>query len=264
MRRQDKRLIAWVAALVLVQVFVSGWIIEAKAVTVNAHGGVHTKTARGPSADSLDSQRAAYEHDVCAESDGRLTVDMDPRHAVNLHDSPLRITTNGEGLVEESTFEYVRSLHLRDGQQVPTIVESMELVQRRHGCLLMELKSLNWTGDMIHWLQHKAARLGILKQFRLYLAWSPLVERARDFAPRLRVVWKMKTETDLPRIKGYGVWAVCPRWGGIYKNNVTRIHDIGVKVMAPVSKPERWLRIKRSGADLMMTNQPLRAARYFN
>ena len=56
-----------------------------------------------------------------------------------IHDDSLERTTNGEGDVMASALEYLRSLDAGRGQQIPTLREVVELVDRRCG-INVELK----------------------------------------------------------------------------------------------------------------------------
>ena len=71
--------------------------------------------------------------------DGELVVIHDPR---------LERTTNGQGRVEESRFEYLRSLDAGQGQQIPTLREVLDLVEARVS-LNIEIKSAGGTATSV-------------------------------------------------------------------------------------------------------------------
>lgn len=58
---------------------------------------------------------------------------------VVIHDRDLARTTNGTGYIEHSSFDYVRSLDAGKEQQVPTLAEVFETVNR-HALINIELK----------------------------------------------------------------------------------------------------------------------------
>ena len=60
-------------------------------------------------------------------------------HLVVFHDDRLERMTNGVGYVSEQSFEYLRSLDVGDGQQIPTLEEVCEVIDAR-ACVNIELK----------------------------------------------------------------------------------------------------------------------------
>jgi glycerophosphoryl diester phosphodiesterase len=62
-------------------------------------------------------------------------IELDVYHVegqlVVIHDDDLARTTNGEGLVMESSFAYLRSLDAGNGEQIPTLQEVLELADTR-------------------------------------------------------------------------------------------------------------------------------------
>lgn len=59
-----------------------------------------------------------------------------------IHDRDLSRTTNGTGYLEQRSFEYVRSLDAGKGEQVPTLQEVFDTVNRQ-GIVNIELKGNN-------------------------------------------------------------------------------------------------------------------------
>jgi glycerophosphoryl diester phosphodiesterase len=79
------------------------------------------------------------------ETDVQPTADGD---LVMFHDRTLDRLTSGTGYVQESTTDYVRSLHLHDGtSQVPLYTEFLDLLQANPGKrAIIEIKSSTvWT-----------------------------------------------------------------------------------------------------------------------
>ena len=66
-----------------------------------------------------------------------------------IHDRDLARTTNGTGYLDRSTFEYVRSLDAGQGQQVPTLEEVFETVNRRT-LINIELKGSNTAEPVVN------------------------------------------------------------------------------------------------------------------
>lgn len=71
------------------------------------------------------------EFDVYASKDGVLVVH---------HDFKVDRTTNGTGYIEEKTIEELRELDAGDGEQVPTLREALDLIDRK-AKVYIEIKS---------------------------------------------------------------------------------------------------------------------------
>ena len=69
-----------------------------------------------------------------------------------IHERDLARTTNGTGYLDRSTFEYVRSLDAGQGQQVPTLEEVFETVNRRT-LINIELKGSNTAEPVVNLIQ---------------------------------------------------------------------------------------------------------------
>lgn len=67
---------------------------------------------------------------------------------VVIHDRDLARTTNGKGYIEASSFDYLRSLDAGQGEQVPTLEEVFETVNR-HALINIELKGSNTAELMV-------------------------------------------------------------------------------------------------------------------
>ena len=99
------------------------WTQSPKNIYVAAHRGWKEKYPEN----TLEAFKAALTLDVDQlETDIRVTKDGE---LVLIHDATLDRTTNGSGLVCEHTFEEIRSLDAGNGNQVPTLIEFMELVK---------------------------------------------------------------------------------------------------------------------------------------
>ena len=85
---------------------------------------------------AFDLGAEAIECDVQRTSDGQLVI---------LHDGTVNRTTDGKGPVAEQTFAQARKLNAgkRWGltQRVPTLDETLQLVQRRSGAINLEIKA---------------------------------------------------------------------------------------------------------------------------
>jgi len=81
------------------------------------------------------------EVDIRKSKDGTLFL---------LHDNTLERTTNGQGKIEESTDNYLKSLRLRNGngevtgEKIPTLSELLDFVAKRNIFLMLDVKIDDW------------------------------------------------------------------------------------------------------------------------
>ena len=73
------------------------------------------------------------------------------------HDRTLERTTNGTGYVEEQTFKYLRSLDAGKGQQIPTLREVFDRVNKQAG-INIELKGSNTAELVVRLIQEYVAQ----------------------------------------------------------------------------------------------------------
>ncbi len=71
---------------------------------------------------------------------------------VVIHDRCLERTTNGKGYIEEQTFSYLRSLDAGKGQQIPTLSEVFDTVNRQAG-VNIELKGFDTANLVVKLIQ---------------------------------------------------------------------------------------------------------------
>ena len=71
---------------------------------------------------------------------------------VVIHDRNLARTTNGSGYLEHSSFDYLRSLNAGKGEQIPTLIEVCDLVNRQ-ALVNIELKGNNTAEPVVKLIQ---------------------------------------------------------------------------------------------------------------
>ena len=73
------------------------------------------------------------------------------------HDRNLKRTTNGTGYISDRSWTYLRSLDAGKGQQIPTLAEVFDRVERQCG-INIELKGSNTAGLVINLIEEYIAR----------------------------------------------------------------------------------------------------------
>lgn len=109
------------------------WTQSEKNIFVAAHRGWCGKYPEN----TMAAFRAALELGVDQiETDVRITKDGE---LVLIHDGTVDRTTNGTGAVDAYTFEELRKLDAGNGEQIPTLIELMELV-KDHPTLTLDIE----------------------------------------------------------------------------------------------------------------------------
>ncbi|HEV8683652.1 MAG TPA: glycerophosphodiester phosphodiesterase family protein [Actinomycetota bacterium] len=150
---------------------------------------------RGASADLPENTLVAFEAAARAgadiiEFDLRLTADRVP---VVLHDEDLSRTTDGNGLVRETTLAEVKRLDASSGrgarQEVPTLAEALELIGQTDAGVDLEIKSLGGADPGRHELLEAALKVLDAERFPgpiLVSSFNGLtLQRCRELAPGL-------------------------------------------------------------------------------
>lgn len=118
------------------------------------------------------------EFDVQRHPSGALLV---------IHDLRLDRTTNGRGRVADSALDYIRSLDAGGGQQVPTLEETLDLIDARVA-VNVELKIADGTADAVAAVLRKYIADGWpAEQFLVSSFHLPELENFRAAAPEIPV-----------------------------------------------------------------------------
>jgi glycerophosphoryl diester phosphodiesterase len=175
---------------------------------------------------------------------------------VVIHDDKLERTTNGKGRIRESTFEYVRSLDAGEGQQVPTLREVLDLVDRRAG-INVELKGHD-TAIPVSSLLNNAIDNGWDPEQFLVSSFSheelgladPTFHRGALFGRRSRGdKFQIARELD--------AFSINPALEIVDSYMVSEAHNIGLKVFVyTVNEPQDIERMRNMGVDGVFTNYP--------
>ncbi|PZX92391.1 glycerophosphodiester phosphodiesterase [Flavobacterium aquariorum] len=84
------------------------------------------------------------------ELDVHLSLDG---HLIVIHDETIDRTTNGKGVVNQLTLQEVKSFRINDEQEIPTLEEVLDLVNRR--CFVnIELKNQDTAEKVVQLIEH--------------------------------------------------------------------------------------------------------------
>lgn len=178
---------------------------------------------------------------------------------VVIHDPRVERTTNGQGRVDQVSFDYLRSLDAGQGQQIPTLQEVLDLVEARLP-INIELKSASGTG----------ARVAALLRDALAEGWSPNQFLVSSFhLPELYEFKQIAPELPVAALV-CGVpldWAACAIELGASALNISAefadprlVHDAharGLKVYAyTVNHPQDIAAMRAAGIDGVFSDYP--------
>ncbi|OGP59954.1 MAG: hypothetical protein A2V67_10420 [Deltaproteobacteria bacterium RBG_13_61_14] len=187
------------------------------------------------------------------ECDPKLTRDG---VYVIMHDFTVDRTTDGSGKVAEMTLSEIKSLRTKNGEEVPTLEEVLQLAQGRGLAVYLDMKSAPPDrGEKLVALldQYGMRDRGIVgtyqKQFtrELERRWPDLVTFVSWPYPALTMGQVRRTGAD-----GFGTLA-----GFATKHRIAKAHKKGLKVATmPVDDQAKLLQQKQIGLDVLQTDEP--------
>jgi len=237
-----------------------------KPVTIYAHRG-----ARGHAPENtllafslaFDLGAEAIEFDVQRSSDDQLVV---------IHDDTVDRTTNGRGYVRETPFEKLRELNAdvrwNTPQRIPTLTETLALVEARGGAMNLEVKADSREDALATaaTLESMLADLNESMRARILVSTFELdaVAWLKSRLPWLRVgalftgsQWRK--ENMVARALDLDAEAIHPNIRLVLPDLVERAHDAGLRVN--VWTANRWPTIRRLlalGVDGIFSDLPER------
>ena len=183
-------------------------------------------------------------------ADGQLVV---------IHDDTLARTTNGHGRVMEKHFTYLRSLDAGLGEQIPTLAEIFDAVNRRV-VINVELKGL-------HTAAHVAA---LIARYITQHGWSyddflissfdhEQLRETKRLCPEIRIGALIeKTSHDLiKQMKELDAWSLHATTNLVSPKLVADAHERGLKVFIyTINEPQEIARMKMLNVDGVFSDFP--------
>ena len=195
------------------------------------------------------------------ECDVQLSADGEP---VIIHDDAVDRTTNGQGRVDQLSFEGLRRLDAGAGEQIPTLQETLDLCQAAGKQINLELKGE--TLEQTHRIGQVVGEVlesGDYQDMVLISSfWLPAVTRFKGEHPQFRTGtlhsgtrWRFTNMLTFARAAGAD--AIHPHVRLTSRALVDAAHAAGLQVNVwTVDQPKAIARLASWGVDGIMTNYP--------
>ena len=203
-------------------------------------------------ASALELGVQVIECDVHLTRDGRLAV---------IHDHTLDRTTNGKGPVGARTMAELKQLDAGDGQQIPELVEVLELARGQAG-VAVEVKSLPVKYPGIEEKLVESLRAAGMAGDSAAISFDHRVvkrvrELDRDVVGGVLVAGRPLMLPELLRWADAEVYS--PHWSFVDSETVAEVHAAGAVVgVWTVDDEETLSRCQGLGVDAVYTNRPRR------
>ncbi|MDJ0900603.1 MAG: glycerophosphodiester phosphodiesterase family protein [Xenococcus sp. MO_188.B8] len=179
------------------------------------------------------------------------------------HDRLLSRTTNGTGYIGDYSFADLRSLDAGKGQQIPTLAEVFDTVDRRCG-INIELKGSNTAGLVINLIQEYINRGWQYDDFLVSSFNHYELKQVKDTCPQIAIgsliyglpLNYLEIATELNAV------AIIPSLDYVTKNLVKNIQNRGFKIFVyTVNETEEINAMKLLNVDGIFSNYPDRVLR---
>jgi glycerophosphoryl diester phosphodiesterase len=195
---------------------------------------------------------------------GAHGVEIDVRRVgeelVVFHDARLERTTNGRGVFARKSFDSLRALDAGRGEQIPTLREVFETVDRR-AFINIELKGRRTAALVEKLIREFVTRPGWGYEHFLVSSFHRTELRAfRDPAIRIGLLLTRPTRLYGLSARRVHAWSVHPARRYVTARFVEDAHRRGLRVFVyTVNEPADLERMRRCGVDGVFTDFPERA-----
>lgn len=177
-----------------------------------------------------------------------------------IHDRDLTRTTNGFGYLEHSSFAYVRSLDAGKGEQVPTLEEVFETVDRQV-IINIELKGSNTANLVIGLIQEYLKRGWSYTDFVVSSFDHDQLSQVKAICPEVitgmliyGLPWQYLVSTQELEVD-----LVIPNLDYVTSKMIESVHQQGLQVWVyTVNQPDDLKLMRALGVDGVFTNYPER------
>lgn len=216
---------------------------------------------RGASGHAPENTLKAFEKAV---EMGCSWVELDVHVVENqllvIHDDELERTTNGRGPVPGASFDYLRSLDAGDGQQIPTLIEVIDLIDHRSK-INIELKGRDIALPVNELLRELCLSGWQHEEFLISSFDHEELARA-DLAFRRGALFGRHVEDCVTKARQLQAYSINLSLKVIDADIVKKAHACGLKVLVyTVNHRDEMQRLKSLGVDGVFTNYPDRFPR---
>jgi len=203
---------------------------------------------------TLRALRRGMECAPYVEVDVRVSRD---RHLIVIHDAAVDRTTNGTGAVGSLTLAELRSLDAGAGEQIPTLAEALDLVSRRGGGLVVEIKEPGSTVAVCAMLARVRPEPLIVASFHPEV-FQPIIELLGDVATGL--IYSRALADPVQAARAANASAIFPRFTRVTPGLVEAAHDAGLSVVPwTLNTDAEFARAMDLGVDGFASDDPCRA-----
>ncbi len=179
---------------------------------------------------------------------------------VVIHDRDLSRTTNGTGYIEERSFAYLRSLDAGKGEQIPTLLEVIETVNRQ-AIVNLELKGSNTTKLVVELIQRYLKQGWVEEDFVVSSFNHYELHQVKAICPRIKtgmLIYGLPWEY-LATAQKLQVDMVIFNLDFVTSELINSVHQQNLLVWVyTVDRPDDIERLKAWGVDAIFTNYPER------
>jgi glycerophosphoryl diester phosphodiesterase len=181
---------------------------------------------------------------------------------VVIHDRSLSRTTNGNGYTEEQTFAYLRSLDAGKGEQIPTLQEVFDTVNRQ-AVINIELKGFNTAKLVVDLIQQYIQRGWLYENFLVSSFNHYELKQVKDNCPQINIgtlIYGLPFGY-LEIAKKLKAIAIIPALDFVSEELIISAHQQGLQVFVyTVNEPDDLSRMRELQVDGVFTNYPERVS----
>lgn len=203
---------------------------------------------------ALDFGVDLVEFDVRMARDGKLVVIHNPR---------VDKTTNGRGKVRDFLFKDLRNLDAGQGEKIPTLGETVNLLKKLPIKMMLEIKEPDTAEKVVSFIK----REGIQDRVLVVSFRPKVIKRIKEKDPSIMagIIFFKFLGTALPLVKKLNADFACVYHLMLNKRTVKKFHNNNVLINAwPVNKPRDIKRMMKLEVDMITSNYPDRVLSALN
>jgi glycerophosphoryl diester phosphodiesterase len=200
---------------------------------------------------TLLSFKKALEIGVNAvEFDVRKTKD---KQLVVIHDSDVKRTTDGEGLVSELTVKEIKELSTRKGEKIPTLKEALDFLDKKVK-IIIELKEAGFEEEVLSVIYEK----GLQKNVIVISLIEKALRKVRDLDKQIETgLVYVKHQNPLRTALELKASYILPLFRFTHTKNIKKAHENNLKVIVwTINTHEEVAEFLKKGVDGIASDKP--------